>query len=133
MNKDYKITNNHLEIFINSKIYSPIIIKKALYNFITNRRIVMDYIDNDCIRVKLHIFKHDDVDKLLDKIYEELYNESLRYDIMIQTKEIRELIIGRALYSACIDTKVNNSIKDEDYNIDDIAHNWFETGGNGAC
>lgn len=53
----------------------------------------------------------------------------------METKTIRELIVGRALYTTCIDTETeqdrieeNEKIEEtlEDYNIDDIATNWFD-------
>ena len=52
---------------------------------------------------------------------------------MKQTKNIRELILGRALYSTCIDTEKNENEEknemqtdDNNYNINNIAVNWFE-------
>ena len=48
---------------------------------------------------------------------------------------MREIIVGRELYTTCIDTETeqekneeNKKIEEtvEDYNIDDIATNWFD-------
>lgn len=60
----------------------------------------------------------------------ELIAQMVRYDLMKSNKAIKELILGRALYSTCIDTNEPEEFCDDDdsgeYSIDDIAVDWFE-------
>lgn len=94
----------------------------------------MNYADADTIIAKIFMKEHTTNKELFVKaLYNELFNESIRFDVMKQTKNIRELILGRALYSTCIDTeKKENEEKNEiqtddnNYNINNIAVNWFE-------
>ena len=79
----------------------------------------------------------DNLDNIIGEFYNELLRESLRYNIAIETKNLRELIISRALYTTCIETEDekeeisndNNQLEisgDEDYSLDEIAVNWFQ-------
>ena len=80
-----------------------------------------------------------DLEKLIGEFYNELLRESLRYNIAIETKNLRELIVGRALYTTCIDIdqeSANNedsveieNVKVEDYSLYEIAVNWFDKYG----
>lgn len=135
-NKNFYINEeqNYIELYLNEKIYNLSIIKKALYNFIDDGYFILDYADADTIIAKIFLKEHTTNKELFAKaLYNELFNESIRFDVMKQTKNIRELIFGRALYSTCIDTeKKENEEKNEiqtddnNYNINNIAVNWFE-------
>ena len=86
------------------------IIKKALYNFIDDGYFILNYADADTIIAKILLKEHTTNKELFVKeLYNELFNESIRFDVMKQTKNIRELILGRALYSTCIDTEKNEN------------------------
>ena len=64
----------------------------------------------------------------------------MRYKIAQETKDLRELIVGRALYSTCIEVdntenekEINeeeneniSNYEEKDYDIDEIAVNWFD-------
>ncbi|MBO5477768.1 MAG: hypothetical protein J6A15_08465 [Clostridia bacterium] len=131
----YKLVGNNIEVELDTNTYNLSSIKKALYNFCNDRIIDMKFVDESKIHILISLKKDENSDDLIKKIYEELFNESLRYDVMLQTKNIRELIIGRALYSTCIDTESDsNSAKEEfnekEYSIDKIAKDWFEVNKN---
>ncbi|AGY77735.1 hypothetical protein [Clostridium autoethanogenum] len=53
--------------------------------------------------------------KLVGEFYNELLNQTLRIEIFKETKNIRELILGRALYNTCVEVKESNSINKENY------------------
>ena len=135
-NKNFYINEeqNYIELYLNEKIYNLSIIKKALYNFIDDGYFILNYADADTIIAKILLKEHTTNKELLVKeLYNELFNESIRFDVMKQTKNIRELILGRALYSTCIDTEKNENEEknemqtdDNNYNINNIAVNWFE-------
>jgi His-Xaa-Ser system protein HxsD len=129
MNKKYNIENYKACIKLDNKIYNILPVKKTLLQFINEFYITIDLNENDEINIVLiKKDKKEIKDNDILKIYNELLCESLRYDISIQTKDIRELIIGRALYSTCIDTDLKNESQEitEDYELDNISKNWFE-------
>lgn len=134
-NKDFYINEeqNYIELYLNEEIYNLPVIKKALYNFIDDGYFILNYGNSNIIIAKIFL-KNNAINKELfvKELYNELFNESLRFDIMKQTKNIRELILGRALYSTCIDTEDDENDNDDkkqennNYDINNIAVNWFE-------
>ena len=53
----------------------------------------------------------------------------------METKNLRELIVGRALYTTCIEIeedekanekKLDENISNNQYKLDEIAVNWFD-------
>lgn len=134
-NKDFYINEeqNYIELYLNEEIYNLLVIKKALYNFIDDGYFILNYGNSNIIIAKIFL-KNNAINKELfvKELYNELFNESLRFDIMKQTKNIRELILGRALYSTCIDTEDDENDNDDkkqennNYDINNIAVNWFE-------
>ena len=87
-------------------------------------------IKNEDIRIEIES-KNDIKDENIDKRFKnELLAQMLRYQISESRKNERELIIGRALYSTCIDTAEDiNDSSDEgvfELSLDDIAVDWFE-------
>jgi His-Xaa-Ser system protein HxsD len=132
MEKFYTINGNYAEISLSKEIYPLISIKKALGNFTEETYIKINN-NNDEIVIQLELRKNkEDLEKIIGELYDELLRESLRYDITLETKNLRELIIGRALYTTCID--LDEKIEDmqckteitENYNLDEIAINWFD-------
>lgn len=131
----YKIEKNYAEIILNTKLYPVIAIKKALSNYTKNIYVKIDYEDEKNIKLQIvpkENMSKEELEKTIGELYNELFNETLRYEISIETKNLRELIIGRALYTTCIDTKTEEEKNEElskekleDYNIDEIATNWF--------
>ena len=141
MDKLYKIKDNYAEILLNSKLYPVIAIKKALSNYLENTYVKMDYKDEQTIKIEMVLKEEskEDLEKIIGELYNELFNETLRYEISVETKNLRELIVGRALYTTCIDTEIEQEKNEEnekiveileDYNIDDIATNWFDKSEN---
>lgn len=134
MEKLYKINDDSIEIIIDLSLYPLKAIKKAVYNYIEIMYVKMSLISDSKIRLDLIIKdkeKEVNKDEIVGEFYNELFNESLR----IETKNIRELIIGRALYTTCIDTDTENERTQneeeteeelDEYNINDIATNWFK-------
>ena len=57
----------------------------------------------------------------------EALTQSARYKVMQETKEIRELILGRALASTIIDVSDTGFVDDESIHAEDILNNWFDT------
>ncbi len=64
-----------------------------------------------------------DIDK---KFRNEVITQAARYRVMQQTKNIRELILGRALASTVVDDTDTGFTDDETVNAEDILFNWFD-------
>lgn len=134
MEKFYTINDNYAEIVLSKDIYPLVSVKKALTNFMDKTYIKIKD-NNSEIMVQMVLQENKvDLEKLIGEFYNELLRESLRYNIAIETKNLRELIVGRALYTTCIDLEENQEEKNEDieetYNLDEIAVNWFDKYGN---
>lgn len=137
MEKLYKIKDNYAEILLDLKLYPLNAIKKALSNYIEQTYIKMSYKDENTIKIEMVIkdYKKEELEQLIGNLYNELLNESLRYEVALETKNLRELIVGRALYTTCIDveteqerTKKQERVEENlaDYDINEIATNWFD-------
>ena len=135
----FEIEDNQAKIKLNSEIYPLVVIQKTVSNYLDNMYVKLEKEDKNIL---VNLFLKDNkenIKELVGNFYNELLVEALRYNIGVETKEIRELIVGRALYTTCIDTETeqekneeNEIIEEtlEDYNIDDIATNWFDKSEN---
>ena len=135
MEKFYKIKENLAEIVLPINVYPLVAVKKALSNFLwqiyTKLHISKE---NIIIEIVLHEDK-EDLEKIIGEFYNECLREYLRYSIAMETKNLRELIVGRALYTTCIEIeedekanekKLDENISNNQYKLDEIAVNWFD-------
>lgn len=143
MERLYEIENEYIKIILDIDIYPIIVIEKTISNFLDIAFAKMEK-ENNKIIVKLVLNSEQNTNNIVGKFYNELLEESLRYNIARETKNLRELIVGRALYSTCIEVdnveneketiKVENesfsNTEEKDYDIEEIAVNWFEKNTN---
>ena len=131
MEKFYTINDSYAEILLSKDIYPLVSVKKALANFMEETYIKINS-NKDEIVVQIVLQENkEDLEKIIGEFYNELLRVSLRYNIAIETKNLRELIVGRALYTTCIDLEENqeeknNDKEEEEYSLDEIAVNWFD-------
>lgn len=130
MERFYMINDNYAEILLSKDIYPLVSVKKALANFMEETYIKISS-NNDEIVVQIVLQENKkNLEKIIGEFYNELLRESLRYNIAIETKNLRELIVGRALYTTCINLEENpeekNNTEEVEYNLDEIAVNWFD-------
>lgn len=139
MERLYEIENEYIKIILDIDIYPIIVIEKTISNFLDIAFAKMEK-ENNKIIVKLVLNSEQNANNIVGKFYNELLEESLRHNIARETKDLRELIVGRALYSTCIEVdnveneketiKVENesfsNTEEKDYDIEEIAVNWFE-------
>ena len=136
--KLFEIEDNQAKIKLNVEIYPLVVIQKTVSNYLENMYVKLEKEDKNIL---VNLFLKDNkenIKELVGDFYNELLAEALRYNIGIETKEIRELIVGRALYTTCIELDENREEKAEDdrttektfqkkeYNLEDIAVNWFD-------
>ena len=139
MGKLYKLNGNMAEISISKELYPLITIKKAIANYLDNVYIKLEDVNNNVL-LKIQLKNENyDLEKIVGEFYNELLRESLRYDIANETKNLRELIIARALYTTCIDVDgenieemntTNAETYEEEFDINEIAVNWFDSNNN---
>ncbi len=108
------------------ELYPKDAIIKASYFFADDFFIALDS-DEEYYVVNMEA-KNASID--LINIEKEFQNEVLaqtnRYIISTATKNIRELIIGRALASTMIDKRDKGYVDDQSISADDILVNWFD-------
>ena len=140
MEKLYSIKENIAEITLEKEIYPIVVIERAISNFMENAYIKIKTEKGKKVIVQLVLKienNKEDLEKKIGEFYNELLREALRYEISKETKNLRELIVGRALYTTCIEVdddsskqfeQEENKQEDnlEDYDLNDIAVNWFE-------
>jgi len=111
VNIQFETGNNSVIFTIKKSIYPLNVIMKTAYNFTNNFYIFFDYTTEDCIGVQIKskaLLSDNELDKTVGEFYNELLNQSIRYDIQNRTSDLRQLILGRALYTECIETKEGN-------------------------
>lgn len=114
-----------VRIKLTKEIYPKEAIVKASYFFTDKYYMSLDtdekyyYIDIGA--------KEDNVENNVEKEFlNEVITQTARYGVMQQTKNIRELIIGRALASTIVDDSDTGFIDDETVKSEDILFNWFD-------
>lgn len=139
MNVKYEYYQSGAIFHLNSNIYELNCIMKAAYNFIDDFYLFFDYESEDIIRVDFKS-KQDrtskEVEMIIGEFHNELLNQSIRYKVSKETKNIRELILGRALYNTCIEdekdsvneleVKDNKQLDFSELDILNIGINWLD-------
>ena len=108
------------------ELYPKIALLKAAYNFTDKAYIHLDA--NDKFYFVTLSYK-DDAQVTEKEFINEMLSQSLRHEIYLQTKNIRELLLARAMASSVVSTvdeeKVNDEI--EQFTEKDILNDWFES------
>ena len=106
-------------------------ILKASYQFLDDNYIHLSYISEHEIAIELTAKPGIELDTIDSKFANELIAQMVRYHLSVSNRGIKNLILGRALYSTCIDT--DDSIIEESTedcwdlpSLDSIAIDWFE-------
>ena len=102
MEKLYSIKENIAEITLEKEIYPIVVIEKAISNFMENAYIKIKTENGKKVIVQLVlkiVNNKENLEKIIGDFYNELLREALRYEISKETKNLRELIVGRALYT----------------------------------
>ena len=122
-----KIEDDKVDFYVKKELYPLNAIYKTSYLFTDDYYIGLDMNDENYIikfSAKNGQTSRDDIGKFQN----ELLNQSLKIMVSAETKEIRELIVTRALYSAFIpEEELNHEIEESnDYNLEEIAKAWYE-------
>ena len=107
---------------------------KASYVFLNDFYVSVGYSQDHMISVSVEAKGNQSIINIDKDFKNELIAQMVRYDIAKTNRAMKELIIGRALYSSFVDTCEADTFVDESiipakYSLDDIAVNWFEVHG----
>lgn len=107
-------------------LYSRIAVLKASYNY-TNKAYV--HLDSDEEYYIVELEMKQDEDNVSEKEFEnEMLAQSVRHEIYLQTKNIRELMLARALATtvvADIDVEEESELQEDEYSENEILKDWF--------
>lgn len=127
---DYKIQDDgRIEFRVNKELYPLRAIYRAAYLFTDKYYIGLDQ------KEEVYIIKFSAKDRKCDyddvgSFQNELLNQSLKSVLSDNTREIRELIVTRALYSSFLPEKNEEAVAtsetlETEYDLDEIARAWY--------
>lgn len=142
----HKLDTGTIVFSINTLVYPLAVIMKTTYNYTDKYYIFLDYANDGLIEAQLKPKDYTDnkLEAIVGDFYNELLNQNIRQDIQKNTSNLRQLILGRALYTECIEIQENENTKipqsdsfktDIDANIDyntdpyQISSPWTEKRG----
>ena len=112
---------------LKKELYSKIALIKAAYNFTDKAYIHLDA-DKDYYIVTLKFKEGCNIKE--DEFVNEMLAQSVRHEVYIQTKNIRELILARALGSSVVledENSYSDNIEENKFVEDEILKDWFES------
>lgn len=113
----------------NKELYSKVALIKAAYNF-TDRAYVHLDADQDYYYVTISA-KPEILEPSNDEFENEILAQSARHEIYLQTKNIRELMLARAVATSVVAPKEDDEVdidgvSDNDFCEDEILKDWFD-------
>lgn len=120
-----KREDGSLVFSVKQSVYPLKAIYRAAYLFVDRYYIGLDQKD-DSYEISFSGKEHAADEADMGAFQNELLHQSLKLAMDQDTKEIRELIVTRALYSAFIPEKVSDVESEDEYDLDEIAKAWYE-------
>lgn len=110
----------------NRELYSKIALIKAAYNF-TDRAFI--HLDSDADYFYVYLDMKAGTDPISEKEFtNEMLAQSVRHEIYLQTKNIRELLLARSMATTVVtDAQVSSGddLFEDEYHEQDILKDWF--------
>lgn len=114
-----------MRLKLSKEMYAKEAIIKASYFFTDKYYMELDS-DEKYFYIDMVSKETNDTTESEKEFMNEILVQTTRLNISTQTKNIREMIIGRALASTIIDNKDSGFVDDESIKADDILNNWFD-------
>ena len=107
------------------ELYSKVALIKAAYNFTDNAYVHLDA-DNNYYYVTIEP-KHEGFKVSEQEFINEMLTQSVRHEVYQQTKNIRELLLARAMATSVVvdETLVDDPETDDTFSENDILKDWF--------
>lgn len=113
----------------NRELYSKIALMKAAYNYTDTAYIHLDA-DEKYYYVDI---KPKDENKTISEqeFANEMLAQSVRHEVYLQTKNIRELLVARAVSTSMVDNDMDQEehLRTTPYSEDNILKDWFDKDG----
>lgn len=126
-----EMTHKKCIFSVDDRIFCAEAVLKASYMFLDKYYVSAEYRAEHSIIVTIEPKSTESMADIDKKFTNELISQMVRYDLLKSNKAMKELILGRALFSTCLDTNEPEVYSQDDnigeYSIDDIAVDWFET------
>lgn len=127
----YTIKDNRISFLVNQNIYKKQTIMQVAYQFIDGYYVYLDVAEEEADYIKVVLEPKPEVMKVAKdaagEFLNELLNQNLREAVEEKTKEVRELVLARALFHSYLDAKPETGDETlEEYHIDTIAKDWFD-------
>ncbi len=108
------------------ELYSKVALIKAAYNFTDNSYVHLDA-DNDYYYVTIEP-KNPDYKVSEQEFINEMLTQSVRHEVYQQTKNIRELLLARAMATSVIvdEHLIDDNETEESFTESEILKDWFE-------
>jgi len=114
-----------MKIRLVKELYPKEAIIKAAYKFTDDYYVYLDS-DENCFYIDIEPQNAESSKTSSSEFINEVLVQTARYTVMQQTRNIRELIVGRALASTIIDNSDTGFTDDEEIKAEDILCNWFD-------
>ena len=115
-----------MELHFAKELYNKSVLLKAAYAFLDRAYLHLDSDERDFI---VRIESKEGHDPLLPKEFEnELLVQAVRHEVYLETKNIREMLVARAIASSVIEVPSEEGVtpSGEDFTESDILRNWFD-------
>lgn len=111
------------------ELYSKTALLKAAYNFTDRAYIHLDADENYYIVTLENKAGFDSITE--QEFTNEMLTQSVRHEVFLQTKNIRELLLARSMATSVVVSNEEIPKNDtETFNEDDILKDWFEANEN---
>lgn len=116
---------NFETIKLSKKMYMKESILKASYVFGVDYYFYIDEDDKNYL-IKVESKGNNKNDSFEKEFINEVISQTVRYNIMMQTKNVRELILGRALATTMVNDASKYENEKTDTNLNNILIDWFD-------
>lgn len=116
---------NFETIKLSKKMYMKESILKASYVFGVDYYFYIDEDDENYL-IKVESKGNNKNDSFEKEFINEVISQTVRYNIMMQTKNVRELILGRALATTMVNDASKYENEKTDTNLNNILIDWFD-------
>ena len=113
-----------MEFYFNKELYSRDALVRAAYNFTDKAYLHLDADDNNYI-VYIEM-KSKDMELSEKEFQNEILAQMVRINVQKRTKNVRELMLARALASTVIEQVEVKEDNASEENIHDILQDWFK-------
>lgn len=118
---------------IDDRVFCKAAVLKTAYLFTGEYYVHMSYQDEHSIQIVVEAKPGINIDEVDKKFGNELLAQMVRVEVSAENRAVRELVIGRALYSSYVDFGGNCAAESANYtdsigtySLDNIAVDWFE-------